>query len=527
MKSGRGGVISVVLLVVASGFAASEPPVAPVPPEAALVVVTCRTFTKAGAGNGFVIGDGTLVVTCNHVVMECSEQGGHRMETFAGVFSPYLGEACDARIVARDEGLDLAVLEVPWRGHPSLSLADANEILAARRARVIGLYTAVHRLGDWEAGVPASEIFQTGTEERPVAFIGVRKAQVRMVALNGIGQLGHGWSGSPMLLPGTSVAIGCFACIGRVMVRPNVVRDEGSGPAVSQVPGLLGEAIRARLAGPGPARRESPEDARTTCELALSAHDMVQRERYKSAPAFARAFVQRRPDSAFAHAMLAYASEHVGQVEAAREAYTRSLQLDPNNLHTQLLTAQFLGTQGDPNAALAILEPLWRSGRSHDVVGIALANLHSGRKEWARCQEILEEALQSHPQNAYLWQQMAACRMGMLGPQAALEPLARAVELYPECGPLRSGLAHLLESTGALDEAERHFRKLLEVEPENPVVYCWLAEFLDKHRPTLREETLRIAEKALALPARGSMPRERMERLIERIRGPAQSAVPE
>jgi tetratricopeptide (TPR) repeat protein len=523
MKSGFGSGVGAVVLLAAAAWAASEPSA----PEAALVVVTCRSFTSAGAGNGFVIGDGTLVVTCDHIVTERSKLGTHTMERFVAVYSPYLGEACDGRILAHDAALDLAVLEVPWAGHPALSLADANEVLMARRARVISLYTAVRRLGKWSVEGPPRETFQVGVEERPVAFVGVRQAQPRLVALDGIGLLGHGWSGAPMLLPGTSVAIGCFASVQKVPARPDGVREEGNGAAVSQVPTLLAEGWRRRIASYQPARRDSPADAREICELALRVNGEVQEQRYDAALESARTLVQRRPDSAFAHATLAYASERVGQTEAAREHYEQALKLDPNNLHHQLLTAQFLGTHGEPNAAREILEPLWRSGRAHDLVGIALVNLLGERKEWPRVLEILGEATRSHPQNAYLWQQVAACRLQLQGPSAALEPLTRAVEVFPEQGPLRGGLAQLLEKTGALDEAERHFRALLAVEPQNPVVYYWLAEFLHKHRPQAGEEAVKIAEKALSLPPGGHLPREKIEELIKSVRDAMSSTAPE
>ena len=58
------------------------------------------------------------------------------------VFSPYLGEACEAHIVGSDKELDLAVLEIPWHGHPALCPADANAVMAARTCRVLGLRTA-------------------------------------------------------------------------------------------------------------------------------------------------------------------------------------------------------------------------------------------------------------------------------------------------------------------------------------------------------------------------------------------------
>ncbi|MGE5295445.1 MAG: tetratricopeptide repeat protein, partial [Solirubrobacterales bacterium] len=135
------------------------------------------------------------------------------------------------------------------------------------------------------------------------------------------------------------------------------------------------------------------------------------------------------------------------------------------------------------------------------------------------CVEILEEAIKSEPGNAYLWQQMAACRMQTQGLAGAVEPLTRAVELWPERGAPRGSLARLLEKTGNLDEAEKHFRTLLDVEPDNPVVYYWLAEFLHKHRPNAAPEAFLIARKALDLPGPTSLPREKIERLIANIQG--------
>ena len=208
-------------------------------------------------------------------------------------------------------------------------------------------------------------------------------------------------------------------------------------------------------------------------------------------------------------------------------SYRRALELDPNSVHTRLYYAQFLGHNGEPNEALQILEPLWQSGRSHDLVGIAIVNALGNRKDFARCLQILEEALKSNPRNAYLWQQTGACRMQTQGPAAAIEPMSRAVELYPERGPFQGGLAHLLETTGAFEEAEKHFRQLLEIEPQNPVVYYWLADFLRKHRPSLQEEAVQVAQQALSLPPAGHLPREEIEKLIQEIREAAPSPTPQ
>jgi tetratricopeptide (TPR) repeat protein len=526
MKSSSSCVVVAALalaLVDPLGAASEEPP-----PEAAVVMVIGRHFTGEAGGNGFVIGDGTLAVTCAHMGFERSARGSHRAPMLLTVFSPYLGEACEAHVVASDEELDLAVLEIPWRGHPALRPGDANAVTAARACRVIALRTAMRHASEPDFTPGEGETWEPDGEELPVFFIGVRRGTPQFVELEGIGRLGPGWSGSPMLVPGTSVAIGCFATLDRRGLGDGKIIDRGArGPALNQVFRLLGEGTGKDRLCPPTRYRGSPEDAREACALALRAMHAVQPGRYEFALEPVRAFLKLRPDSVFGHRVLARAGEETGQREAARASYRRALELDPSSIHTRIYYAQFLGRNGEPNEALQILEPLWNSGRMHDLVGLALMNVLSQRKEFGRCLAILEEAAANNPRNAYVWQQMAACHLQMEGPAAALEPLTRAVELLPERGPFRGGLAQLLETTGALDEAEKHFRKLLEIEPQNPVVYYWLADFLRRHRPALQEEAVQVAEKALGLAPHSHLPREEIEKLIKQIQDAASSTTPQ
>lgn len=488
-------------------------------PESSLVVVMSRFFSGQQAGNGFVVGDGMLVVTSEHIVYEKSQKGEHRLEGFVGVYSPYLGEACDARILASDEDLDLAVLEVPWKGHPALVLGDANVVLEARSARIVGLPAVVKGLDARDAEGPAAELLQAEQEELPVAFVGVRTRVPLFVTLNGIGRIGPGWSGSPILLPDTSTAIGCFNVIRGNSLNQRAIGAQAAGAAVSRVPGLLGDGFDERRLRAATTSAQSPEDARAACSLALRASSLLRPGGYAAAREAALAFVKMRPRSGHGHKVLAYASEQLDQADAARESYRRAVELDPNSLNGQILYAQFLAAHGDPNQATQILESLWQTGRTRDLVAIGLVNLWGEQGRYSRCIEVAEEALRLNPRNAYLWQQMAGCRMQMREPGGAMESLTRAVELCPERGPLRGSLAHLLEQAGKLDEAERHFRALLEVEPENPVVHYWLALFLSKHRPQAAQEALKIAEKALDLPLRTSLPREKVEQLVAELRG--------
>ncbi len=486
-------------------------------PEAPLVVVMSRYFGREQVGNGFVIGDGTLVVTNDHIVYEHPKKGRHRLEGFVAVYSPYLGEACDARILASDEDLDLAVLEIPWKGHPAFSVADANTIRAAPVARVIGLPSIVRCMEDPSAGVIKSGTLAVAAEQLPVARRGVDAEVPSSVFLEGIGELGPGWSGSPMFLPDTFEAIGCFGRILRMPGLGNTDRRWAHGPAICQVPRLLGPDFDRRCLVPLAKPLDSPDDAEEVFSLALRASSLVRPGRYESASEWVRAFVRLRPQSGFGHKMCAYVSDKLGQVDAAGRAHRRAVALDPNSLHAQLLYAQHLAEHRDPNAAGQILESLWASGRSPGLVATAMVNHLGEQNEFQRCLLILSEAVKACPRNAYLRYQTVACCMRVQGPKAAIDPLRCAVELCPERGSWRGSLARLLKQTGALDEAELHFRKLLEIEPENPVVYLWLAEFLRQYRPDAGLEALETAQKALHLPPVKSLPRAKIEALIAEI----------
>lgn len=101
------------------------------------------------------------------------------------------------------------------------------------------------------------------------------------------------------------------------------------------------------------------------------------------------------------------------------------------------------------------------------------------------------------------------------------------MELLADKGPLRGQLAQLLEKQGRVNDAERHFRKPLEIEPDNPVVHFWLAQFLARHRPAANEEALKEAQIALELPVRKSLSRQVIEELISGLRSDSEQKPPE
>jgi tetratricopeptide (TPR) repeat protein len=148
---------------------------------------------------------------------------------------------------------------------------------------------------------------------------------------------------------------------------------------------------------------------------------------------------------------------------------------------------------------------------------LLMFNILSERNQFQHAGELLDEALKINPRNAYLWMYLGGCQYKLQKPDEAIASYTKGVELLPERGPFRGQLAHLLEQTGRFDEAEKHFRELLKIEPDNPVVHVWLARFLAEHRPEAKNEALKEARIALDLPPGKGLPKQRIEQIIHEL----------
>jgi tetratricopeptide (TPR) repeat protein len=488
-------------------------------PQDAVVLLSSAGFREMGVGNGFAVGDGSLIITAHHIAFDHSEPGGHLMPGRITVFSPYLGDACHGVIIASDEELDLAAIEVPWKGHPALELATDKEIATAERLQTIRVaHVGQSLIADPNRRLTAEDLYQSDTQD--VDTVAVRSEIPRFVELKVAGLLAEGWSGSPMILPGTTKVVACFTRLHRQAAGP----ERPQGPAVSQLRRVsMADRYLARLTE---ASKESPAasppDALDVFRLALLAHLRNNPGMYEQAVGPAQQFITARPDNPIGYEAAAFALERAGRKDEAAGFYEKALQRRPVSFELQLYYSQFLAERGEPNKAMEILDKLKEAGTSRDLVSIAMVNVLGTQGRYDRCLQLLDEALAANPRNAYLWQQKAGCLVQSQGGRPSLqvaECLEKSVLLRPEIGPWRGNLARLLEQLGDLDRSEAHFRKLLEVEPDNPVVYVWLAEFIEKHRPAARQQAVELPEKALRLPPnpRGQS-REDIEGLIGRLK---------
>jgi len=482
----------------------------------ALVLVITRSIMGKLAGNGFAIGDGTLVVTAHHLVFEQSVRGRHEMTGLVSVVSPYLGDGCEAEIVAADQELDLAVLRVPWKGHPALPLADASDILSVERVAVLGMPGVLRSIVTASEEV-AADSFSAQTKSLTIDFVAVRQRTPRFLSLSEVGQLGDGWSGSPMLLPESSVAAGCFTALSGHPRETGPRQLSATGPAANQIRETLKRTGAQQSLVVCESVLPRPEDASDAFTRFVRAYANLTQDNYEAASDQINEFVRLRPTSSIGYTLAAAHAQAQGQFDAAEQHFQKALQVDPKGAILRILYAQML-SDPDPNRALKVLQDAWAFDRVKPTAALLIFNLLSEQGQYDRCEQLLREALKVNSNNAYLWVNLGASRWHQGKKAEAVTAIERAVELLPERGPFRARLAHLLEELGRLDQAEKHFRELTKIEPNNPVVHMWLAQFLREHRPEAKTEALTEAQTALQLPPNKSLPRETIEQFIRAVR---------
>ena len=482
--------------------------------EDCLVITHATTPTEGRPGTGFTIGDGTLVVTAYHVVAEASDQGEHRMLGVIKVLSPYLGRCSCAEVVAVDPQQDLAVLRVPWRGHPAFELVDDRQLLEATDLEIIGMLPVLSAVPP-ESRRPFPPSFTVERDTIEIDFVAVRQEMPLFISLAGRGQVGPGWSGAPIVLPDTLKAAGCFVELNK-SVSSNQLTCRG--PALAQVNRLIeADNLSPSLIAPETILPKTPDGYRVA-RLFLQAHKALVREDYADAAAKTQELLTLRPKTAAFHMLNAQLHEKQSDFNEAETSYQKALNLDPNAPVLRMLYGQFL-LERDPAQAMAILEGLWNQRRLRPWLVLIMWNhVQRGPTVDEHHMELLREALVVEPQNAYLWLNLGAAQLQEGRTDEGFASMTKAVELFPERSSLRGQLAHLLENNGRIDEAEVQFGRLVQIEPDNPVVHFWLAQFLAHHRPEARPVALEAALRALALPPAPGLPQKEIERLVEGLR---------
>lgn len=211
-------------------------------------VVAMGTFEPARSppfsfrGTGFVVGDGTLVVTNAHVVPAVMD--AMRREMF-GFVMPGVGQGRaqfrEAKPVAVDAGSDLAILRMEGAALPALRIGDSDQVQEGQQVlftgfpigAVLGVFAATHR-GMIAAISPIAIPQSRSGDLNPQVIRRLASGSFPVFQLDATAYPGN--SGSPVYDPGT----------GDVLAVVNMVFVKGTKENVLAQPSGISYAVPAR-----------------------------------------------------------------------------------------------------------------------------------------------------------------------------------------------------------------------------------------------------------------------------------------
>lgn len=249
----------------------------------------------------------------------------------------------------------------------------------------------------------------------------------------------------------------------------------------------------------------------------------------------ARAVLQGAPDSVEARNLLSELALEEGRLDEARQLNREALQLNPSDPPARLIAARICAVSGQRDEAIAILEAALSDETPADRVMllVALARLHLGAGAADRAAPYVAQALQERPAA----REVRKVRFELLGAQKQYEALLAELEgvtpQIPGAQVLLVAGASVLVASGRdelidharqvfekaitfddqeviphlgaartcyqlrlLDQAQAHYRRVLELSPHHPMALNDLAWLLgeDLGRP---QEGLELADKGV------------------------------
>ena len=317
-----------------------------------------------------------------------------------------------------------------------------------------------------------------------------------------------------MLLPASSRASGCFVRLRGINEREFLTSE---GPAMTYVKYLLEKTEQANSLQPPKSLLTKSRDGREVFMEFIKCSSYRTAGQLDSASKIIEKVIGMRPKSFYYYGFAASIADDMHNYEKSEQYFQKALSLESNDPRMKVLYSQYL-SEKEPNKALEILNEVWKTDELKPFAAFFMFNILAPRGEFQKCSDYLQEAVKIEPNNSYLWLNLGISLANSDKINPAIEAFKKSVELLPERGPFRAQLAQTLEKAGKYDEAELHFRKLLGIEPNNPVVHMWLAEFLANHRPSSIQEALKEATIALNLPEKGGLTRKEIQKFIEKLK---------
>ncbi|MHC4124652.1 MAG: ankyrin repeat domain-containing protein, partial [Planctomycetota bacterium] len=280
---------------------------------------------------GFVIGDGSLVVTAAHCLDDIVEGSKKGILVRPQVVSRYYSDIFEAEILAVDKKADVAILQVPWDKHPAMELATVEELTEAKEI-IIAAYPPPK--GKASKQKHYREVFM---ERLPVIKLD-DKGSREAIILRGGEFTGPGWSGSPMILTGSGKVAGVFGRNNLKQLNEKIFFHSLMGCDVNSIRSLLQKNCIDLEKDVENKISDRKNDAEKTFSLFISCFEAYAQKNYALALSRIKEAVYLRPQSVNAHLLLAFLAEIVNvkdkdkhAIKLAESSYKGALKLAPEN----------------------------------------------------------------------------------------------------------------------------------------------------------------------------------------------------
>jgi tetratricopeptide (TPR) repeat protein len=484
-------------------------------PGDAVVSVIGWNSLAMWSGSGFVVGDGTWVVTCFHVAARKLGEGRALLPARLLVTSPWSGDTVEARIVARNPAADLALLRLPGPPLPALPLAPESsldrEALQGRPPLPVRLSGFPHLESVADPAVP---VRAHSAETSAIALLA--REQFPSLVLAPTEGPQKGWSGGPATRVEKGDVVGVFfAMVSRdsapdvwfphaTPIRPlwTLLRRAGLPPTV--------------LLRPATSSTTSPADADARFQHRIHALIGAMDDRWDRMESQARALL-KLTDEASAHALLAAALAGKGEPDAALRSWDEGLSRAPERASLHLGRGDALLELGRSEEAIAAFRRAGELMPEDAEAPFRLAGALERARRRLDAHRALQRAAALSPDHPLIRWALAESWSRYGNRADALKEMREAVALSDEL-PLseefRLRYAAELERARRTDAAERELRELLRRGPDSPPALVALATLLARHdRPG---EARSLAQRALV--GSPEPPVERAaRRLLERL----------
>jgi Tfp pilus assembly protein PilF len=251
----------------------------------------------------------------------------------------------------------------------------------------------------------------------------------------------------PAFITGAStlLLIAAFAC--------GVKNDKTSSTVVAVDSGTIAQPTPTKVEGTVATIPENVSFA--TAESAYA------ERRYREATDMFGVYVQRKPENAWGHYMLGLSAWKSGDLERARGAFEKSIELDPKHVKSLLNLTRVLLEQNQPKVALEKVTAAQEIDSSSSEVYRLMGRVQTALDEPDSAIESYEIALTLDTTDVWSMNNMGLILIKQGRFDEALPPLARAVQLRPTAPAFQNNLGIALEHGGHFVAAAEAYRAAL------------------------------------------------------------------